>query len=268
MVYRPPMLAIRDATPADYPDYARLFPELGVDDPRPSRERFTDELVARTLVATDGGAVVGYALLEVLADVGYVRNLVSDPARRRGGIGLALMTALRERFVAKGATAWCLNVKPDNAAAIGLYERCGLRAAYHSWMMRLPTEVALPPVPAGVTAVPSPSEDDAVIEPMFQLLRGQLASARARPTRQVVQLRRGDQPVGIGVFSAAIPGSFPFRLLDPALAGAFLAHLRTLAPPDARFVQVGIERDTALRDAVLALGGYLGLEIMHMRGTL
>ncbi|HEY5937808.1 MAG TPA: GNAT family N-acetyltransferase [Kofleriaceae bacterium] len=262
------MLAIRDATPDDYADYARLFPELGVDDRLPSHQRFTDELLARTLVASEDGTIVGYALCEVLADVGYIRNLVSDPARRRTGIGVALMAALRDRFLARGATAWCLNVKPDNAAAVGLYERCGLRAAYRSWTLRVPSSVQLPPVPANVTIADSPSEDDAVIEAKFGLLRGQLASGRSRPSRRCVQLRRGEDPVGIGIFSPAIPGAFPFRISDPALAAAFLAQLRALAPTDATHVQVVVEDDGPLHDAILALGGYLLLEILHMRGPL
>ena len=262
------MLAVRDATPADYDAYSRLFPELGVDDRLPSQQRFPDELLARTVVADDDGTIVGYALCEVLADVGYIRNLVSDPERRRTGIGVALMAALRDRFLARGATAWCLNVKPDNAAAVGLYERCGLRAAYRSWTLRVPSAVQLPPIPTNVTIVDSPSEDDAVIEPKFGLLRGQLASGRSRPSRRCVQLRRDEEPVGIGIFSPAIPGAFPFRISDPALAAAFLAHLRAIAPADATHVQVVVEDDVPLHDAILALGGYLLLEILHMRGPL
>ena len=259
---------IRDARPADHAAFARLFPELGVDDPLPSRERFTDELLARVIIATLDDQVVGYALFEVLAETGYIRNLVTDPACRRTGVGRALMAAMRARFLARSATMWCLNVKPDNVAAITLYERCGLRPAYHSSMVRLPTGTPLPASPDGVSVIASPPGDDDLIEPRFGLLRGQLASARLRPSRHVLQLRREDEPVGIGVFSAAIPGSFPFRFHDPTLAAAFLAHLRTLAPADARYVQVGIEDDPALRDAVIALGGSLRLEILHMRGAL
>jgi GNAT superfamily N-acetyltransferase len=102
-------MEIRPATADDYDDYARLMPELGVDDPVPTRDRFAAELRARTLVASQDAAVVGYALFDVLAERRYIRNLVSDPARRRHGIGLALKEAMRRRFVAAGARAWCLN---------------------------------------------------------------------------------------------------------------------------------------------------------------
>jgi ribosomal protein S18 acetylase RimI-like enzyme len=116
----------RSATVDDYDAYVALFAALGVDEPVPSRERFAADIVARMLIACDGGEAVGYALLEHLAEVGYVRNLVSSPAHRRRGIGRALMVAMRERFVARGARAWCLNVKPDNLPAIALYRECGL----------------------------------------------------------------------------------------------------------------------------------------------
>jgi GNAT superfamily N-acetyltransferase len=260
---------VRAAVDADYDAYARLFPELGVDDPLPSRERFIADLLARMLVAVEGDEVVGYSLLEILSDTGYVRNIVTALRARRRGVGAALMAAMRARFVAAGATMWCLNVKPDNAAAIALYRGCGLAPAYHSAALRVPAQVPLAS-PPDIELVPLPAEADSVIEPRFRLLRGQLASARARPSksRHVVQLRRGNETLGVGVFSAAIPGAFPFRLVEPALAGAFIAHLRTLAPPDAAFVQVGIEDDDALRAALLALGAYVQLEILHMRGML
>ena len=262
------MLEIRDATPADHSDYVRLFAELGVDDRVASLERFVAELMARTIVATDDGRIVGYALCEVLAEVGYIRNIVSAPAHRRSGIGYALMQALRQRFSSHGATAWCLNVKPDNAAAIGLYERCGMRTAYRSCALRVASSVPLPPVPAEVTLAPIPSHDDEAVERAFGLLRGQLASTRARPSREVLPLWRGDERVGVGLFSPSIPGAFPFRVVEPALGASFLALLRPRAPADAAYLQVGVEDDDALRAALLALGGYVELEMLHLRGGL
>jgi len=203
-----------------------------------------------------------------MLDVGYVRNLVTAPSHRRSGVGLALMTALRERFLAAGATQWCLNVKPGNVAAIALYERFGLRRAYHSAVLRLPRSVELPPPPADVALVPIPPDADAAIEPRLKLLRGQLAAGRARPGRQVLQLVRGDELLGAGIFMAAIPGAFPCRLVAPEHAGAMLAHLRTLVPPEATYLQVGADDDDPLRAELERLGARVHLEIDHMRGAL
>ena len=261
-------MEVRVATIEDYDAYARLFGELGVDDPIPSRVRFGDEIVARTLVAVDDTGVVGYALFEILTDTGYVRNIVSDPARRRSGIGVALMEAMRVRFAAAGATAWCLNVKPDNVPAIRLYERFGLREAYRTCSLRLAADVALPPQAPDIELVPIAPEDDELVERTFRLLQGQLASSRGRPSRRVLQLRRAGAVVGVAVFSESIPGAFPFRVVAPELGATLLAHLRTFAPPGAPYLQVGIEGDDALHAAVLALGAHVHLEIMHMRGTL
>jgi GNAT superfamily N-acetyltransferase len=262
------VIAVRDAVAGDYGAYAALFGELGVDDPLPSRERFIDELLHRTIVAVDDRAVVGYALLEHMAGVGYIRNIVSSPACRRRGVGFALMSDLRERFARANAATWCLNVKPDNAAAIALYERFGLRAAYRSTSLRVPSSIELSPAAPGVALSPLPAAADPGIEPKLRLLPGQLASARSRPSREVLQLTVGADVVGACVFSPSFPGAFPFRLLEPALAATFIALLRPRVTSAAPYVQVVVEDDEALLSAALRLGATVQLEILHMTGTL
>jgi ribosomal protein S18 acetylase RimI-like enzyme len=260
-------MEIRDASVADYEAYRRLLPELGTGDPVPSRERFA-ALCDRMLFACDEGQVVGFALFEVLAEVGYVRNLVSDPARRRQGIGAALMDAMRARFVAGGARTWCLNVKPGNRAAIALYERCGLAPAYRSYMLRMPRGAPAAAPVADLAFAPIAPDEDATIEDATRLLRGQLASARAKPGRVLLQLRHAGALAGVAVFDPGFPGAFPFRVIDPALGPAALEALRVLAPAGAPHVQVGVEDHAALRDALLAAGAQVHLEILHMRGAL
>ena len=259
-------MQVRGGTPDDYDAYARLMPELGVDDPIPSRERFGEELAARTVIASDGDDVVGYGLYEIMAEAGYVRNLVTDPARRRGGIGRALMEEMRRRFVAAGVREWRLNVFPGNVAAVSLYERCGMRTVYETFIVRVPAEQELAAAPGTELVDLAPDDDDAV-ERAFGLLRGQLATARGRPSRRAVGLRRDGAVVGVGVFSSNIPGAFPFRVTEPALGPGFVALLRGLVP-DARYLQLGVEDDPALRDALLAHGAHVHHEIAHMRGAL
>lgn len=258
------MTRVRDATPADYDAYVDLQRELRVDDPIPSRERFGDDLLARIMIAEDDAGVIGYALVEEMAGVGYVRNIVSAPSRRRTGVGAALMEAMRVRFRAAGATSWCLNVMPDNTPAVGLYHRFGLRDAYRSSILRLPASVPLPAT-ARVLA-PVPVTRDAAVEAAFGLLAGQLASARAKPGRHVLQL---DDERGVFVYLPSLPGAFPFRLVRPALAAAAIAQLRTYVPiPGATFMQVGVEDDDALVAEVKRLGAYVVRELRHLRGAL
>lgn len=261
-------MEVRLATAHDHDAFARLMPELGVDDPLPTRERFAADLCARTLVAAQDGAVVGYALFEVLADAGYIRNLVSDPARRRQGIGVALMETMRRRFVAAGARTWCLNVKPDNDAAVALYRRFGLEPAYHSYVMRLPSSAPRAAAVADLALSPIAPEDDAAVEMTTGLLRGQLASARGKQGRMLLQLRRREEIVGVAVFDPSFPGAFPFRVIEPELGPATLELLRALAPAGSPYVQVGIEDDPPLRDVLLVHGAQMHLEILHMRGRL
>jgi GNAT superfamily N-acetyltransferase len=257
------MTLVRDATLADYDAYVELARELHTGDPVPSRERFAVDLRPRMMIAEDDAGVLGYALVEEMANVGYIRNIVSTPSRRRTGVGVALMEAIRVRFQAAGATTWCLNVMPDNTPAVGLYERFGLRMAYRSTILRLPSSVALPPTSR--TLVPAFAEHDAAIEAKFRLLPGQLASARAKSGRHVLQLDED----GVFVFFPAMPGAFPFRLVAPDLAATAIALLRTYAPiPGAMFMQVGVEDDDALVAEVKRLGAYVERELLHLRGAL
>ncbi len=261
-------MQVRTAIGADYDAYLRLFPELGVDEGTPSRERFDSDLSRRMLVADDGTGVVGYLLYDLMDGTGYVRNIVSDPAHRRAGIGAALMETARDRFAGGGATTWCLNVKASNRPAIGLYEKFGMRLHYRTTMMRLPRETALPAADPAIALVQVPPATDAIVERAFQLLPGQLASARAKAGRTTVQLVRGPEVLGVGVFMAAIPGSFPFRVVAPEYAATFMTLLRPLAVETATFLQVSAENDAALAAQVQQLGAYVHLELLHMHGAL
>jgi GNAT superfamily N-acetyltransferase len=259
---------VRDAIADDYEPYARLFRELGVDEGVPTPERFATDLSTRMLVGTEGADVVGYLLYELLDGVGYVRNVVSDPSRRRSGIGRRLMDSARARFADRGATAWCLNVKADNRAAIALYEKVGMGLHYRTTALRIASTTSLPPPDPASVLVRVPPETDAIVEPTFHLLRGQLASARKKPGREVVQLARGDDVLGVGVFMPVIPGAFPFRVTNRDDAATFLGLLRERTPDEARWLQVGVEDDAALAAHVQALGAYVHLELLHMHGSL
>ena len=260
-------MIVRAATIEDHADYVRLHAELGVDDAVPGRETFLTQLMHRMLVADDGG-VVGYLLYEVMPETGYIRNVVADPARRRAGIGRALMEAARARFVAAGTTSWRLNVKRDNTAALALYARCGLAIAYRTVVMRIPREVSLGAPPGYVLEV-LPAELDGVVEPRFALLAGQLANQRARPGRHVVQLIRDAEIVGAGVMMSGVPGCFPFRVLDRAHVEPFAALLRAqYAPPEAPWLQISAENDDGVEAEGMRLGAFVYLDLAHLEGHL
>jgi len=136
---------IRPGTPADTPRLAAL-----------ERQCFTDPWSARglremlesapvfTLVAEDGGDIVGYAMARSAAETGEILNLAVDPERRREGIAAALIDAILEGLVARQVGEVYLEVRESNHAARALYQGrgfgvAGMRRAYY----RNPTEDAL-----------------------------------------------------------------------------------------------------------------------------
>lgn len=263
----------RPATPEDYPAYARLFPELGVDDPIPAASTWSAEQCPTTRVLERAGTVVAYVYFERMRDLGYIRNVVVDPAHRGRGLGLALMRSLADELRAAGCTRWCLNVKPDNTAALRLYQRVGLRPRYRSFALRFPWSAvdALPTTDMSLGTCPIDPADDAAIEVAFTLPPGQLASLRDKPGRTNLRLHDPADPtrvaLGFASFNPDFPGAYPFRVADPKLARPLLLALRPHARPGT-FMQLVAEDDDALHALLVSVGATLRLEIAHLRGDL
>src|SRR5215469_13384788 len=76
-------ISIRSATAVDYDHFVRFFTELGVDDPVPTESHWRANQQAKTLIVEHDNHPIGYGFAEALDDVGYVRQIVVDPAYRR-----------------------------------------------------------------------------------------------------------------------------------------------------------------------------------------
>lgn len=69
--------------------------------------------------------MIGYGILQVVADEGHVLNLCIDRAWQRGGHGRALLEHLLAVATLHGAKSVFLEVRPSNPRAMRLYERAG-----------------------------------------------------------------------------------------------------------------------------------------------
>lgn len=263
-------LTIRDATPDDYPIFTRFFAQLGVpdDDPVPTPEQWS-AWCPNAMLAMRDGLEVGYAVTMIYDGVGYVFHIVVDGAHRGGGIGLALMNAIAARFRERGLGQWCLNVRRDNAAAIRLYERCGMRVAYESDAMRIAwADVARLPLEADPPEVrPLATEEDEGIERAFDMPRGRLANVR-KAGRVLLVARARDARIAFGAFDPAFPGAFPFHTQRATLARALFEAMRPHALPAHDYVRVVVENDAALAETLRAAGARTLVPMFHMRGSL
>lgn len=267
---RPPndSFRIAPAEPTDYGSFARLFPELATGDPTPDMQRWLTEIQPTTCVVRAENAIVGYAHYRLLNETGYVRNVVVAPEHRGKGLGRLLMGDLAQRLLDAGARTWCLNVKPDNVAAVQLYRSMGMSCAYASTALRLSWDAVsgLPPA-AGVGAKEIQPSDDAALESVFDLPPGQIADAR-RSNRVLLWLEEGSRPAGIALFNPSLPGAFPFRILRVELARDLFEAVRRHARPEFSYIQAVIENDPGLADALLRAGAEVRLQMEHYRGQL
>ena len=82
---------------------------------------------AFALACEEGEAPAGFVLARVAADEAEILTLAVLPARRRHGVGRALVKATAARVGLLGARALLLEVAEDNATARQLYAALGFR---------------------------------------------------------------------------------------------------------------------------------------------
>lgn len=78
-------------------------------------------------VANKDGAVLGFAIGKLVAEVCEIESIAVAGTLRGQGIGQTLMAAVMAWAVSRGATRLELEVRASNTSAIRLYERAGLR---------------------------------------------------------------------------------------------------------------------------------------------
>ena len=127
------MITVRHARPSDHATYVRLFPELGVDDAIFDEARFVREMMPTTVVAEGDG----YAYFVVIGETTHISQIVVAPHARRAGVGRALMLEIAQRARDARCTTWRLNVRPENAPALALYEGLGMSRMFESCALRV-----------------------------------------------------------------------------------------------------------------------------------
>ncbi len=150
-------MKLRRATLADYADVASWIGDAaacrlwaGPLVPFPFNPRELPALLAleggASLCLADegGGNALGFGQYWPRADSSaHLLRIIVCPTRRREGLGRELCSQLIERAADAGAASITLNVYPENAAAVALYESLGFRPddsrpMRDSLFMRLP----------------------------------------------------------------------------------------------------------------------------------
>ncbi len=252
----------------DYRFFTRLVVELDIEDPLPTEEQFVARMMGRLLILCDGASPVAYALWQVYGPTAHVEHLVVDPRSRGRGAGRAMLEAVRSRAIDASCQRWFLNVKQGNTSAIRLYERCGFTMVHESWTMTTAWP-HLEPLPGDAVDVelfvPTP-EDDPTLAATLSLDAARIGLLRARPGEVLLGLRERGVVAAFGAFDPSFPGIYPLRAARAGLLRPLFDGLRAHAKED-RLVVV-VERDRALRDAVVGVGARILYALYRMGGEL
>ncbi|MFY2560116.1 GNAT family N-acetyltransferase [Corallococcus terminator] len=264
---------LRPGREDDYPTYARLFTELGVPEPPPPATVWAREVAPRTLLVDGPGGVEGYTSTDVLGALGYVGQLVVAPSARGQGLGRWMMRRVAERFREQGCQSWVLNVKRDNAAALGLYLSLGMKLARQgtSFMVTRAQVAMLPPVPSGLVVVPLEAGDREPLTQAFGMMPGKLACYATLPSHRLLRLAREDgEPGTLGMMDFRSGGAvlYPFFAASLAHARALLESAFSLLGEARELVAVVVTDDVPLERLLRDAGASVSMETFELRGAL
>ncbi len=79
------------------------------------------------LTASDNDSLAGFAIMHFSDDSAHLNLLAVEPAFRRIGIGRSLVNWLEKSAVVAGTFIVSLEVRADNADALGFYSKLGYR---------------------------------------------------------------------------------------------------------------------------------------------
>jgi ribosomal protein S18 acetylase RimI-like enzyme len=120
---------VREFADADEDAVVELWRRCGLTRPwnDPHKDIARKRRVQRELflVAEREGAIIGSVMGGYDGHRGWVNYLAVDPARRRAGLGRTLMDEVEARLRALGCPKLNLQVREDNADALGFYARLG-----------------------------------------------------------------------------------------------------------------------------------------------
>lgn len=255
---------LRPATPDDYAAFVRLYPHLGNDDPLPEAARFERELVSGMVFLEEDGREVGLVRCELLAEEGFVRTLIVEPAWRRRGYGRRLMSATAAWLRTHGRTRWRLNHLTGNEPAETLYRSLGFTTVHTTTIVRLPWDAVARLPAAAATVGPIDPADDGAFEAALALPAGQVAHLRAQGP--ILLGARAGGEFGLARFDPAFPGAYPFRATTPAPFRPLLEAMRPSARPGDPWVQLVIEDGPAAVAALEAAGARRFRELVQLAG--
>ncbi len=124
------MVIYRRMTPEDVPVISRLEEEtFSMPWSAPSFLEMISKEDARYYVAEKDGKILGGCGVLMIAGEGNITNVVIAPEARNQGIGTAMLRHLMAEGNREGLTAYTLEVRVSNVAAIHVYEKLGFESA-------------------------------------------------------------------------------------------------------------------------------------------
>lgn len=186
-----PSVSIHPATPADYPYYLQLYPDLEIDQPPSTLDTWTKHAIPDVSIITHDAKPVGYAWVEQLGEVHYLKHLVVGREHRRKGIGTAALKLLKKAASEKGVTKLGLHCDVLHVIPYKMYVKAGMHLNGQLFHLKAPSNSvkALAPQPKDYfTVVIYDPSKWTEMEKDYKIVSGEIASSVKRGGLPILML--------------------------------------------------------------------------------
>ena len=199
-----PAVSVRPATPADYPFYIQLYPDLDIDQPPSTSDTWIKHDVPNTSIITYDAIPVGYAWVQLIGEVYYLTHFVVAREHRRKGIGTAALKLLKKTARGKGFKKWGLHCDVTHTIPYKLYLKAGMHPNGELFHLKAPsgTIKTLDPHPKDYyTMIVNDPGRWTELEKEYKIMPGEIALSVQRGRLPVLMLDANQRVKGFTVMT-------------------------------------------------------------------
>lgn len=229
-----PSVSLHPATPADYPYYLQLYPDLEIDQAPASLDTWTTHDMPNTQIITRDTVSVGYVWVQLIGEVYYLTFFVVAKEHRRKGIGTAAMKLLKKVAREKGFKKWGLHCDVLHTIPYKLYVKMGMHPDGQLFHLKAPSQSVKALAPQSkdyYTMIVHDPSRWTEMEQTYKIMPGDLALSVKRGRLPILMLDANQQVKGFTVLTPTSGTLWDLYIENPEDFTIFLSLLQTYRKP-------------------------------------
>lgn len=136
-------IAVRPATPADYPYYLEIYPDLEIDQPPADEATWKESHLSSVTIITQGTRPVGYISIQSYGELYYLFYFVIGREHRQKGIGTKALKHVKNQAKQLGFNKWELDCDINHTIPYKMYIKAGMNKVGELYHLKAPYNSSL-----------------------------------------------------------------------------------------------------------------------------